>query len=54
MEKNLADLIREKKKFKSPAWHETVLKDREETYKAGKVTVLDWEQATKRIRKRSS
>jgi len=36
MEKNWADLIGEEKKLKSPAWHETVLKDREEAYKAGK------------------
>lgn len=52
MERLWADLTREEKKFKSPAWHETVLKDREEAYKAGKVTVSDWEQAKKRIKKR--
>ena len=54
MERLWADLTRDEKKFKSPAWHETVLKDREVAYKAGKITVSDWEQAKKRIRKRSS
>jgi hypothetical protein len=54
METLWADLTRDEKKFKSPAWHETVLKDREEAYAAGKVTVSDWEQAKKRIKKKVS
>ena len=54
METLWADLTRDEKKLKSPAWHETVLKDREKAYVAGKATVSDWEQAEKRIRKRVS
>jgi putative addiction module component (TIGR02574 family) len=54
MEKLWAELTRDEKKLKSPAWHETVLKDREEAYEAGKVTVSDWEPAKKRIKKRVS
>jgi putative addiction module component (TIGR02574 family) len=54
METLWADLTREEKKLKSPAWHETVLKDREEAFAAGKMTVSDWEQAKKRIRKKVS
>jgi putative addiction module component (TIGR02574 family) len=54
MEALWADLTRDEKKFKSPAWHETVLKDREEAYAAGKVTVSDWEQAKQRIKKKVS
>ncbi|NWG01694.1 MAG: addiction module protein [Syntrophaceae bacterium] len=54
MEALWADLTRDEKKLKSPAWHETVLKDREEAYVAGKATVSDWEQAKKRIKKRIS
>ena len=54
METLWADLTRDEKKLKSPAWHETVLKDREEAYAAGKITVSDWEQAKKRIRKKTS
>jgi hypothetical protein len=49
-----ADLTRDDTKLKSPAWHETVLKDREEAFAAGKVTVSDWEQAKKRIKKKVS
>ena len=54
METLWADLTRDEKKLKSPAWHESVLKDREEAYAAGKITVSDWEQAKKRIRKKTS
>ena len=54
MEALWADLSRDEKKLKSPAWHETVLKDREEAFAAGKVTVSDWEQAKKRIKKKVS
>ena len=54
MEALWADLSRDEKKLKSPAWHETVLKDREEAFIAGKVTVSDWEQAKPRIKKKVS
>lgn len=54
MEALWADLTRDDTKLKSPAWHETVLKDREEAFAAGKVTVSDWEQAKKRIKKKVS
>jgi hypothetical protein len=54
MESLWADLTRDEKQFRSPAWHETVLKDREEAFSAGKVTVSDWEQAKKRIKKKVS
>ena len=54
MEALWADLTRVETKLKSPAWHETVLKDREEAFAAGKVSVSDWEQAKKRIKKKVS
>jgi putative addiction module component (TIGR02574 family) len=54
MEALWADLSRDEKKLKSPAWHEAVLKDREEAFVAGKVTVSDWEQAKRRIKKKVS
>ena len=54
METLWADLTREEEKLESPAWHKTVLEDREEAFKAGKVSAADWEQAKKRIRKRVS
>jgi len=54
METLWADLTRDEKKLESPAWHETVLRDREEAFGAGKATVSDWEQAKKRIKKKVS
>ncbi len=54
MEALWADLSRDEIKLESPAWHETVLKDREEAFMAGKVAVSDWEQAKRRIRKKTS
>ena len=54
METLWADLSRDEQTLKSPAWHETVLKDREEAFAAGKVTVSEWEQAKKRIKKKVS
>jgi hypothetical protein len=54
MEALWTDLTRDETKFKSPAWHESVLKDREEAFAAGRVTVSEWEQAKKRIRKKVS
>ena len=54
MEALWTDLTRDETKFKSPAWHETVLKDREEAFAAGRVTVSEWEEAKKRIRKKVS
>jgi hypothetical protein len=54
METLWADLSRDEKALKSPAWHENVLKDREEAFAAGKATVSDWEQAKKRIKKKVS
>jgi len=54
MEALWADLSRDEKTLKSPSWHETVLKHREDAYAGGKVTVSDWEQAKKRIKKKVS
>jgi hypothetical protein len=54
MEALWADLTRDEKEFESPAWHETVLKDREEALAAGKVTISDWEQSKKRIKRKTS
>ncbi len=54
MAKLWADLTRDDKKVKSPAWHEAVLKDREQAFTADKVTISDWEQTKKRIKKKIS
>lgn len=54
METLWADLGRDEKRFKSPTWHESILKDRGQAYAAGKVTSSDWEEAKKRIKKKVS
>ena len=54
METLWADLTRDEEKLESPAWHRTILEDREKALRAGKVTVSDWEQAKKRIKKKVS
>ncbi len=54
MEELWADLIKDEKKMESPAWHSSVLKEREAAYAAGKLTVSDWEHAKKRIKKKVS
>jgi len=54
MEALWADLSRDEKKLKSPAWHEAVLQNREEAYMTGKVAISDWEQAKRRIKKKVS
>jgi len=54
METLWAELSRDEKALKSPAWHETVLKDRKEAFATGKATISDWDQAKKRIKKKVS
>jgi len=54
MESLWADLARDEKKLKSPAWHETVLEDRQEAFSSGKMNLTDWEKAKKRIKKNVS
>jgi len=54
METLWAELSRDAKNLESPAWHKTVLEDREEAFNTGKVSASDWEQAKKRIRKNVS
>jgi hypothetical protein len=54
METLWADLTRDEEKLESPARHRTILEDRERALRAGKVTVSDWGQAKKRIRKKVS
>jgi len=51
METLWADISQDEKKLESPAWHETVLKDRGDAFAADKVTVSDWGRAKKRIKK---
>ncbi len=47
-----ADLAREEDAFESPAWHEEEVKKTEADFAAGRIEVLDWEDAKKELRKR--
>lgn len=51
METLWADLSRDDKSFASPAWHKDVLEDRRKAFEAGKISVSDWEEAKKRIKR---
>ncbi len=52
METLWADLSRNEHEFESPAWHEEVLKEREERVRSGQETFIDWETAKKQLRDR--
>jgi putative addiction module component (TIGR02574 family) len=45
------DIAKDESVLKSPTWHETVLKDRENALASGKASVSDWEKAKERIRR---
>lgn len=48
------DLVRNDTEFRSPDWHEEILKDRAEALSTDKIKVSDWENAKKRIRRNVS
>jgi len=48
------DLSRNAETLESPEWHRDVLKERERRIASGEARFIDWEQAKKDIRKRTS
>ena len=52
MESLWADLSRKEEQFDSPAWHEEVLKEREERIRSGQEKFIDWETAKTELRDR--
>ena len=52
METLWADLSRDEQQLESPAWHEQVLKDREERVRSGQEAFVDWETAKQQLRDR--
>lgn len=52
MEALWADLSRNADAFDSPAWHEEVLREREQRVHEGKESHLDWDVAKKQLRDR--
>ena len=47
-----SDLAADDDSFESPAWHGDELRKTEAEFAAGRVEVLDWEDAKKELRKR--
>ena len=54
MEAIWADLCRHEEELESPAWHEELLKQREERVKSGEEKFMDWEIAKKQLRDRAT
>jgi len=54
METLWAGMIGNEKNLESPAWHESILNDREVAFKTGKITASDWVEAKERIKKKVS
>ena len=50
MEELWANLSGNEQEFDSPAWHELVLKEREERLRQGQETPIDWEEAKDELR----
>ena len=46
------DLTRQEQEFPSPAWHEDVLRMREERLQAGQDDFIDWDTAKNQLRDR--
>lgn len=47
-----SDLAADEENFESPAWHVEELKKTEADFAAGRIEVLDWQDAKKELRKR--
>ena len=52
MEALWSDLSRNEQQLESPAWHEQVLKERDERVRSGQETFVDWESAKQQLRDR--
>lgn len=46
-----SDIAADEGSFESPAWHEAELRKTEAAFAAGRVEVMDWEEAKQRLRK---
>ena len=47
-----SDLAANEESFASPAWHEEALRKTEAEFAAGRIEILDWEDAKKELRQR--
>ncbi|MDB6123539.1 MAG: acyl-protein synthetase [Pedosphaera sp.] len=54
METLWSDLSRNEAELPSPAWHEQILREREEKFKTGEEKPIDWETIKVHFRDRTS
>jgi hypothetical protein len=47
-----SDLADDEESFACPGWHEEALRKTEAEFAAGRIEILDWEDAKKELRKR--
>jgi hypothetical protein len=52
MEELWTDLSRNDQEIESPAWHQQVLREREERVRSGQESFIDWETAKQQLRDR--
>jgi hypothetical protein len=52
MEALWADLSRNEQEIESPAWHQQVLRERDERVRSGQESFIDWETAKQQLRDR--
>jgi hypothetical protein len=52
MEELWTDLTRNQQEFKSPDWHESILKERDETVRDGLEQPIEWDEAKDELRRR--
>jgi len=52
MEALWADLSRNEQEIESPAWHQQVLREREERVRSGQEGFIDWQTAKQQLRDR--
>jgi hypothetical protein len=52
IETHWSDLAGGDESFISPAWHEAALRQTEAEFAAGRIEILDWENAKKELRQR--
>jgi hypothetical protein len=52
METLWADLSRNEQEIESPAWHEQVLREREDRVRSGQESFIGWETAKQQLRDR--
>ena len=54
MERVWESLRQQEEKFESPAWHEAALREAKAAFATGKAKFSDWDEAKKRLRRKTA